>query len=255
MAAPFDLSGHCALVTGGNSGIGLGMATALATAGADVAIWGTNVERNASAAAQLEACGTKVVALRCDVGEEQDVEAAFAATVEALGKVDSCFANAGVGGGGSRFTEMPLDEWRAVMRVNGEGAFLTLRAAARHMVERGEGGSLVGVASIAATDGAPRAQPYAFSKGGLISMVKGIAVELARHRVQANVILPGWIDTPMTERGFADDRFAGAVLPRIPARRWGAPADFGAAAVFLAGPGSAYLTGQSLVIDGGYTIF
>jgi NAD(P)-dependent dehydrogenase (short-subunit alcohol dehydrogenase family) len=141
------------------------------------------------------------------------------------------------------------------MRVNGEGAFLTLRAAARHMVERGEGGSLVGVASIAATDGAPRAQPYAFSKGGLISMVKGIAVELARHRVQANVILPGWIDTPMTERGFADDRFAGAVLPRIPVRRWGVPADFGAAAVFLAGPGSAYLTGQSLVIDGGYSIF
>jgi NAD(P)-dependent dehydrogenase (short-subunit alcohol dehydrogenase family) len=255
MAAPFDLSGHCALVTGGNSGIGLGMATALAAAGADVAIWGTNAERNASAAEELEALGTRVVALRCDVGDESDVEAAFAATVDALGKVDACFANAGVSGGGSRFTEMPLEEWRAVMRVNGEGAFLTLRAAARHMVERGEGGSLVGVASMAATEGAPRAQPYAFSKGGLISMVKGIAVELARHGIHANAILPGWIDTPMTERSFADDRFSGAVLPRIPVRRWGLPEDFGAAAVFLASPASAYMTGQSLVIDGGYTVF
>ena len=255
MARPFDLAGHRALVTGGNSGIGLGMAAALAEAGADIAIWGTNEARNASAAAELEGLGTRVVALRCDVGDEEQVEAAFAATVEALGKVDSCFANAGVGGGGSRFTEMSLDEWRRVMRVNGEGAFLTLRAAARHLVARGEGGSLVGIASIAAIEGAARGQHYAFSKGGLISMVRALAVELARHGVNANAILPGWIDTPMTEAGFADERFAGAVLPRIPARRFGVPADLGSTAVYLASPASGYLTGQAIVIDGGYTVF
>ncbi len=255
MAHPLDLTGHRALVTGGNSGIGLGMAAALAAAGADVAIWGTNEARNATAAAELEALGTRVVAVRCDVGDEEQVDTAFAATVEALGRVDSCFANAGVGGGGVPFTETSLDEWRRVMRVNGEGAFLTLRAAARHMVERGGGGSLVGVASIAAIEGAARGEHYAFSKGGLVSMVKAIAVELARHGVHANTILPGWIDTPMTEAAFAGERFAGAVLPRIPVRRWGVPDDIGAAAVYLASPASAYTTGQTLVVDGGYTIF
>ena len=255
MAPPFDLTGHCALVTGGNSGIGLGMAKALAEAGADVAIWGTNEGKNAAAEAELRALGTKVVALRCDVGEEEEVEAAFAATLEALGKVDSCFANAGVGGGAASFLEMSLDEWRRVMRVNAEGAFLTLRAAARHLVERGEGGSLVGVASIAAIEGAPRGQHYAASKGGLISMVKAIAVELARHGVTANTILPGWIDTPMTEGAFGNERFKDKVLPRIPHRRWGEPEDFGPAAVYLASPANRYTTGQTFVIDGGYSIF
>jgi len=255
MAPPFDLTGHCALVTGGNSGIGLGMAKALAEAGADVAIWGTNEGKNAAAEAELRALGTKVVALRCDVGEEAEVEAAFAATLEALGKVDSCFANAGVGGGAASFLEMSLDEWRRVMRVNAEGAFLTLRAAARHLVERGEGGSLVGVASIAAVEGAPRGQHYAASKGGLISMIKAIAVELARHGVTANTILPGWIDTPMTEGAFGNERFQDKVLPRIPHRRWGEPEDFGPAAVYLASPANRYTTGQTFVIDGGYSIF
>lgn len=255
MATPFDLTGHVALVTGGNSGIGLGMARALAGAGADVAIWGTNEAKNTAAAAELEGLGTRVVALRCDVGDEAEVEAAFAATVESLGKVDSCFANAGIGGAGTGFVDMTLDEWRRVMRVNSEGAFLTLRAAAKHLVARGEGGSLVGVASVAAIEGAPRGQHYAASKGGLISMMKAIAVELARHHVTANTILPGWIDTPMTEGAFGNERFATAVMPRIPARRWGEPDDFGPAAVYLASPANRYTTGQTFVIDGGYTIF
>lgn len=256
MAQPFDLRGHVALVTGGNSGIGLGMARALAGAGADVAVWGTNEAKNAAAAAELETFGTRVIALRCDVGDEAAVDNAFAATVDALGKVDSCFANAGVsGGGGGGFLELSLDEWRRVMRVNAEGAFLTLRAAARHLVARGEGGSLVGVASVAAIEGAARSQHYAASKGGLVSMVRAIAVELARHDISANTILPGWIETPMTEATFGNDRFADKVLPRIPLRRWGAGDDFGPAAVYLAAPASRYTTGQTLVVDGGYTIF
>lgn len=255
MTSPFDLSGQVALVTGGNSGIGLGMALALAEAGADVAIWGTNPDKNAAAATELGAHGTRVVALRCDVGEEAEVEEAFAATVSALGKVDSCFANAGVGGAARSFVEMTLDEWHRVLRVNLDGAFLTLRAAARHLVERGEGGSLVGTASLAAIEGQARGQHYAATKGGLISMMRALSVELARHQVRSNAILPGWIDTAMTEGAFAWDRFRDKVLPRVPARRWGQPADFAGVAVYLASPASAYHTGDTFVIDGGYSIF
>lgn len=253
--APFDLHGHVALVTGGNSGIGLGMAEALAMAGADVAVWGTNETKNAAAAARLEAHGTKVVALQCDVGDEEAVDAAFAATVEALGRVDSCFANAGVGPAAPSFLEMTSEEWRRVLRINLDGAFFTFRAAARHMVERGEGGSLVGTASLAAIEGQARGQHYAATKGGLISMVKALAVELARYRIRANSILPGWIETPMTEAWFGMEAFGEKVLRRVPARRWGMPSDFGGVAVYLASEASAYHSGDTFVIDGAYSIF
>ena len=155
-ASLFDLTGHAALVTGGNSGIGLGMAHGLAQSGADVCIWGTNVERNEAAVQELEKHGTRVRAIRCDVGDEAQVQAAFAGTVEHFGRVDSCFANAGVGGSGTRFVATSLEDFRAVTRVNLDGAFLTLRAAAAHMVERGGGGVLVGTSSVSAVHGAPR---------------------------------------------------------------------------------------------------
>jgi NAD(P)-dependent dehydrogenase (short-subunit alcohol dehydrogenase family) len=252
---PFDLSGHSALITGGNSGIGLGMATALAQAGADVAIWGTNEEKNRVAVEQLEVHGTKVLALRCDVSDEEQVLESFAATVDALGKVDSCFANAGIGGGAPSFAEFTLDNWRRVTRVNLDGVFLTFRSAVRHMVERGEGGSLAVTSSLSAVEGAARNQAYASSKGGVVSMMKGLAVELARYGIRANAILPGWIETPMTEAVFGWDKFAGNVMPRIPCRRWGEPADFGGIAVYLASDASKYHTGDTIMIDGGYGIF
>lgn len=255
MNNPFDLSGKVALVTGGNSGIGLGMARALASAGADVAIWGTNEEKNAKAAAELESIGTKVAAFRCDVGDEAQVIEAFAKTIEALGKVDSCFANAGTAGFATSFMEMPLEEWRRVMRINLDGAFLTLREAARHMVASGEGGSLVATSSLAAVEGQPRGQHYGATKGGLISMMKAIAVELARNNVRANTILPGWIETPMASPALNWERFREKVLPRVPARRWGVPDDFGGIAVYLASSASAYHTGDTFMIDGGYSIF
>lgn len=257
---PFDLTGHAALVTGGNSGIGLGMARALVGAGATVAIWGTNEEKNAKALAELEsAAGTgsgSAHTFRCDVGDEDEVDATFARTLEALGgKVDSCFANAGIGGGAPAFHEFTLDAWRRVTRVNLDGVFLTFRAAARHMVERGEGGSLVVTSSLSAVEGARANQAYASCKGGVISMVKGLAVEYARHGIRANAILPGWIDTPMTAPALAWDRFRDKVLPRIPFRRWGEPDDFGGIAVYLASDASRYHTGDTIVIDGGYGIF
>jgi NAD(P)-dependent dehydrogenase (short-subunit alcohol dehydrogenase family) len=257
MYKPFDLTGKVALVTGGNSGIGLGMARAMAEAGADVAIWGTNATKNAAAQAELAESGHKVLALVCDVSDEAAVAAAFAETVAVLGRVDGCFANAGVSGrgGAPSFTQMTSEEWRRVLKVNLDGAFFTFRAAARHMVERGGGGVLVGTASLAAIEGAPRSEHYAATKGGMISMVRALAVEFARHGVRANAILPGWIETDMTANAIGNEKFARGVLPRIPMRRWGTGDDFGGIAVYLMSSASAYHTGDTFLIDGGYALF
>ena len=141
------------------------------------------------------------------------------------------------------------------MGVNLDGAFFTLRAAVRHMTQREGGGSLVVTSSLAAISGQARGEHYAASKGGLISMMKALAVELARHGVRANAILPGWIDTPMTEKALSWDKFVERVLPRVPVRRWGQPADFGAIAIYLTSDASAYHTGDTFVIDGGYVSF
>ena len=252
----FDLTGKVALVTGGNGGIGLGMADAMAEAGAGICIWGTNPKKNEAAAAQLKKHGGKVHSQIVDVGDEKQVQDAFAETVKVMGHVDNCVANAGVSGRGKgSILEMDYEEWRRVLRVNLDGVFFTFRAAARHMVERGQGGSLVAMASTAAIEGAARSSHYGASKGGVTAMVRALAVELARYKITVNSILPGWIETEMTANAVANPKFAGSVLPRIPERRWGTGADFGPIAVYLASGATGYTTGRDFVIDGGYTLF
>ena len=186
------------------------------------------------------------------------MERGFAETVSALGRVDACFVNAGVSGrgGATAFAQMSTEEWRRVMSVNLDGAFFTLRAAARHMTERGDGGSLVGHREPGrASPARPGASTTRRRKGALISMMRSLAVELARYKVRANAILPGWIDTPMTEKALHGEAFNAKVLPRVPMRRWGVGGDFGGIAVYLTSDASAYHSGDTFVIDGGYLIF
>lgn len=249
------LPGHVSLITGGNSGIGLGMAIGLATAGADLAIWGTNAAKNAAAAARLRAIGSRVHVEQCDVSSEDQVESSFAKTVAALGRVDSVFANAGMSAVPRNSWEIPLDEWRKVHSVNIDGVFLTLRAGARHMVERGEGGSLIGVASTSSIHGAPTNAAYASSKTAVLGLVRAMAVGLARHRVRVNALTPGWTATDMLAPAARNEKFVNNTIGRTPVRRWADPAEFAKVAVFLADPSLTFHTGDTLVVDGGYTIF
>jgi NAD(P)-dependent dehydrogenase (short-subunit alcohol dehydrogenase family) len=253
-----DLGGHVAVVTGGNRGIGLGLAEGLVQAGATVAVWARDDERNADACAHLDQMGApaggSAFGVRCDVSDESQVDEAMARTLDRAGKVDSLFANAGVGGV-APFLDMTLAEWRRVMAINLDGAFLTLRAGARHLVERGEGGSLVATSSVSSVHGAPRMEHYAASKTAVLALVRGLAVELARHRIRCNALLPGWTETEMLEPGRSNQRWVDATIGRTPARRWGVPADFRAVAAYLADPSHTFHTGDSIVIDGGYTIY
>ena len=251
-----DLTGHVALVTGGNSGIGLGMARGLRRAGAAVAIWGTNGENNASALAELgaEDSAAPLAAFRVDVGDEAAVARGVEETLETFGQIDSCFANAGVGGRPSPIDQMSTEEWRRVMAVNLDGQFFTVRAVAGPMKRQGSG-SIVFTSSVSMSDGLAFSTHYAGAKAALTAMTRGLAVELARNNIRVNALVPGWTRAAMTE-GLLDSPAAQTkILPRVPLRRWGTPEDFEAVAVWLASRGSSYVTGQTFVIDGGYTVF
>lgn len=259
-ASEFDLSGKVVLITGGNGGIGLGMADALARAGASLAIWGTNPDKNTAAIEQLHAHGSDAASFVCDVSDRAAVDAQMAATLDRFGRIDGCIANAGVSGRGARsFLDIDPDEWARVLSVNLDGVYHTYQSVLRHMVERAEtgdpGGRLACISSLASQSGAARNQHYAASKGALNAMTYALAVEFARYGITANAILPGWIETDMTQNTIANAKFAEAAGKRIPVRRWGTPADFGGIATYLMSDASVYHTGQLIQIDGGYWRF
>jgi len=257
---PFDLAGKVALVTGGNGGIGLGMAEGLAQAGATVVVWGQNQDKNKTAEERLRRHGGQVGVQRVDVNDEHAIAAGIADVVQTCGRLDFVAANAGVGGGGRKgFEETTTEEWRRVTLTNLDAVFWTFREAAKHMIGRAQagdpGGSLVVTSSTSSIHGAPRNEAYASTKSAVRSMIRGLAVEYARYGIRANAILPGWIRSDMTQRLQTWDKFNEQVIGRVPMRRWGEPEDFSAIAVYFASDASRFHTGDSVVIDGGYTIF
>jgi NAD(P)-dependent dehydrogenase (short-subunit alcohol dehydrogenase family) len=260
MAGDFDLTGRAAVITGGNGGIGLGMGKALARAGCAVSIWGRNPEKNRAALAELAPCGAPVEARTCDVVDRAAIEDAFAGTLQAFGRVDGCFANAGVGATGRQaFVDRAADEWRRMFAINLDGVFHVFQVALRHMIKRAESGDrfgrLVATSSLASLFAMPRGEHYAATKAALNALVRALAVEHARYGITANAILPGWIETEMTAGLTHNEKFVANVMPRIPMRRFGDPRDFGGIAVYLMSALSSYHTADCLVIDGGYSVF
>jgi len=249
-----DLRGRTAVITGGNRGLGLAMAAGIGAAGARVVIWARDPVSSGAALTQLRAEGVRADVVQCDVTDENDVRSAMERTLELAVAVDCVVANAGVAGA-APLVDTSLEQWHDVTRTNLDGTFLTVREAARHMVRRGGGGSIVIVASLAARYGAAQQAAYASSKSALLGLGRTAAVELARHSVRCNVLLPGWTRTRMNERLQQDERFVQATTARTPVRRWAEPDEFRAVAAFLADPTLMFHTGCDVVVDGGYSVF
>lgn len=250
-----NLEGRVVVVTGGNAGIGLGIAEGCARSGADIAIWSRRADKNEEAAERLRAHGIRATTATCDVSQEDEITEAARKTILDLGRIDACVASAGLGGYSKPLPEVSLETWRSVTSVNLDGVFLAFREATRRLIEQGEGGALVAVSSTSAIHGAQRNHAYAASKTALLGLCRALAVELGRHRIRVNALLPGWTVTDLTAAGFAHEKFREITVGRTPARRWAEPAEFEAIGAYLCDPIHTFHTGDSIVVDGGYTIF
>jgi 2-deoxy-D-gluconate 3-dehydrogenase len=250
---PFDLTGRVAIVTGGNGGIGLGMAQGLAGAGATVVVAGRNAAKSAAAVKAIVDAGGSASAVEVDVADEASCQAMVAAAVHRHGRLDVLVNNAGI-----NIRKQPqqytLAEWNDVLRTNLTSAFACSQAAYPEM-KRAGGGKIVNIGSMMSIFGASFTAPYAASKGGIVQMTRALACAWAPDRIQVNAVLPGWIDTELTQGARRQvpglhDR----VLARTPAGRWGEPGDFGGIAVFLASAASDFVTGTAIPVDGGYSV-
>ena len=248
----FDLNGKVAVVTGGNGGIGLGMARGLAQAGALVVIAGRNAEKSREAAHELREEGCSADAIEADVTEESEVDRLVAETGRRHGRLDILVNNAGTTVR-KRPEDLALHEWRHVMDTNLTSAFLCSKAA--YPLLKRQGGKVVNIGSMLSLLGAPYAVAYGASKGGIVQLTRSLATAWAADNIQVNAVLPGWIDTELTQG--ARQQVAGLnerVLARTPAARWGVPADLAGVAVFLASSASDFVTGTAIPVDGGYSI-
>ncbi len=249
----FDLKSRVAVVTGGNGGIGLGMARGLAAAGARIVVAARNEEKSRQAAGELERLGTEAWPIAVDVADEVSVEALFRATLERAGRIDILVNNAGINIRKPAH-DLSLDEWRRVLDTNLTSAYLCARAAYAPMKAAG-GGKIINIGSMLSIFGASFAPAYGASKGGMVQLTKSLATAWARDNIQVNAVLPGWIDTELTQQARRDvPGLHDSVLRRTPAGRWGTPADFAGIAVFLASHASDFVTGAVIPVDGGFSI-
>lgn len=253
----FDLTGRTAIITGGNGGLGLAMARGLVKAGANVAILARNELKNIAAAEELRGLGKgEVIALGCDIADDAQIEDSVGRLLAALGRIDVCFANAGISGAGVRIVDITPEGWDHTLAVNTRGAALVYKHVTRHMIGRAEagepGGKLIATSSGQSIMGVNRSSDYAASKAALNGLTRAAAFELARYQITANAFLFGYYETDITAK--ADPRFAEWMSRRIPLRRPGDHAGLEGLAVFFASPHSDYITGQCLPVDGGLCI-
>ena len=248
----FELGSRAALVTGGNGGIGLGIARGLARAGADIAVVGRNKDKNAAAVAELQGLGVRSIGIEADVTDRAQVDAAVAETVAKFGGLDILVANAG-----TNIRKKPQDytaaEWHQVVDTNLTSMFICCQAAYPEMLRRG-GGKIVTIGSMTSLFGFDVAPVYAATKGAAVQLTKSLASAWAKDNIQVNSILPGWIDTELTKRSRQIlPALHDKVVDRTPAKRWGDPADFEGIAVFLCSPASDFVTGTAIPVDGGFS--
>jgi 2-deoxy-D-gluconate 3-dehydrogenase len=248
----FNLKGKVAIVTGGNGGIGLGMARGLADAGADIAVVGRNEEKSKAAVAELAKRG-RAIAVATDVTDKEAVGRMVERVKGELGRIDILVNNAGI-----NIRKPPqaleLEEWSSVIDTNLTSAFLCSKAVYPEMKAAG-GGKVINIGSMMSIFGASFAPAYAASKGGIVQFTRACACAWATDNIQANAILPGWIDTDLTKRARVEvDGLHERVLARTPAARWGENSDFAGIAVFLASPASDFVTGTAIPVDGGFSI-
>ena len=249
----FDLTGKVAVVTGGNGGIGLGMARGLARAGASIAVAGRDTGKSARAVSELEAIGAEAIAVEADVTESDAHRRMAEAVAERFGGIDVLVNNAGINIR-KRPEELSEDEWRTVMDTNVTGAFLASKACHPFMKRAGRG-KILNNGSMMSLFGAPWAPAYAASKGAMVQLTKSLATAWAGDGIQVNCFLPGWIDTPLTARGRQEvEGLHERVLARTPAGRWGEIEDLEGIAVFLASRASDFVTGAVIPVDGGFSV-
>jgi len=253
MNAMFDLTGKVAVVTGGNGGIGLGMARGLAQAGARVVIAARNAAKSQGAVDELRALGADALALAVDIADEVSVTGFFNEVATRCGRLDILVNNAGI------FLRKPpqdtlLAEWQAVMDTNSTGTFLCARAAYPHLCAAG-GGKIINVASLVSVFGVGYAAAYSASKGAVLQLSRSLATAWAADRIQVNAVLPGWTETPLTHNGrLTVEGLNERIIARTPAGRWGEIGDFEGVAVFLASRASDFITGAAITVDGGYSV-
>ncbi len=253
MAGRFDLKGKVAIVTGGNGGIGLGMARGLAEAGADIAVVGRNEVKSQTAVADLTARGVRAVAVTADVSNKDDVAAMVARVTAELGRIDILINNAGMSIRKPPH-QLELEEWQQVIDTNLTSAFLCSKAVYPALKAAGRG-KVINIGSMLSIFGASFAPAYAASKGGIVQYTRACACAWAPDNIQVNAILPGWIDTDLTRAARKQiDGLHDRVLARTPSGRWGDIDDFAGIATFLSSPASDFVTGTAIPVDGGYSI-